>query len=162
MAQGVYVGQRLSFGIAGKARLKTVAKVANRTREIRQSGMKTGAQGNVTHAGTRNPIHHRKSGIGHSSPNSVRALFLSKRSSPLLEVSRSYGVPVTHLQRAARPQEHVQPAQNKLLRRGRSLARGTGAATQGGEEVGGLRRSVDVGELVGSSDPIEQRRPVLM
>jgi len=67
---------------------------------------------------------------------------------------------VTHLQRAARSQEHVQPAQNKLLHRGRSLARGTEAATQGGEEVGGLHRSFDVGELVGNLDPIEQRRPV--
>ena len=67
---------------------------------------------------------------------------------------------MTHLQRAARPQEHVQPAQNKLLHRGRSLARGTGAATQGGEEVGGLHMSFDVGELVGSSDPVEQRRSV--
>jgi len=47
VAQGVYVGQRLSFGDPGKARLQTVAKVANRTREIRPSGMKTGARGNV-------------------------------------------------------------------------------------------------------------------
>ncbi len=80
MTQGVYVGQRLSFGATGKARLQTVAKVANRTREIRPSGMKTGARGNVTHGGTRNPTHNRKSGLGHSSPNGARALFLSKRS----------------------------------------------------------------------------------
>ncbi len=82
MVQGVYVGQRLSFGTAGKTQSQTVAKVANRTREIRPSGMKTGAQGNVTHGGTRNPIRNRKSGIGHSSPNSARALFLSKQSCP--------------------------------------------------------------------------------
>ncbi len=31
MEQGVYVGQRLSFGAAGKTRSQTVAKVANRT-----------------------------------------------------------------------------------------------------------------------------------
>ena len=69
---------------------------------------------------------------------------------------------MTHLQRAARPQEHVQPAQNKLLHRGQSLARGTEVAAKGGGEVGGLHTSVDAGELVGDSDPAEQRRPVLM
>ncbi len=82
MAQGVYVGQRLSFGTAGKARSQTVAKVANRTREIRPSGMKTGARGNVTHGGPRNPIRNRKSGIGHSSPTGARALILSKQTRP--------------------------------------------------------------------------------
>ncbi len=46
------------------------------------------------------------------------------------------------------------------LHRGRSLARGTEAAAEGGEEVGGLHTSLDVGELVGDSDPTEQRRPV--
>ncbi len=68
MAQGVYVGQHLSFGLTGKTRPQTVAKVANRTREIRPSGMITGARGNVIHGGTRNPIRNRKSGLGHSSP----------------------------------------------------------------------------------------------
>ena len=65
-----------------------------------------------------------------------------------------------NLQRAARKQEHVRPAQNKPLHRGKPLTRGTGVAADGGEEVGGLHTSVDVGELVGNSDPIEQRRPV--
>ena len=46
--------------------------------------------------------------------------------------------------------------------RGRPLARGTEAAAEGGEGVGGLHTSVDVGELVGNLDPIEQRRPVWM
>ncbi len=46
------------------------------------------------------------------------------------------------------------------LHRGRPLTRGTEVAADGGEEVGGLHRSVDVGELVGDSDPAEQRRPV--
>ncbi len=69
---------------------------------------------------------------------------------------------MTQLQRAARPQEQAQPIQNKLLHRGRSLARGTEAATHGGEEVGGLHRSIDVGELSGNEDPAEQRRPVLV
>ena len=82
MAQGVYVGQRLSFGTAGKTQSQTVTKVANRTREIRPSGMITGAQGNVIHGGTRNPIRNRKSGLGHSSPTGARALFLSKQSRP--------------------------------------------------------------------------------
>ena len=82
MAQGVYVGQRLSFGTAGKARSQTVAKVANRTREIRPSGMKTGARGNVTHGEIRIPIRNRKSGLGHSSPTGARALFLSKQTRP--------------------------------------------------------------------------------
>jgi len=33
---------------------------------------------------------------------------------------------------------------------------------EGGKEVGELRTSFDVGELVGNSDPAEQRRLVLM
>ncbi len=82
MKQGVHVGQHLNFGLAGKAQSRTVAKVANRTREIRPSGMKTGAQGNVTHGETRIPIRNRKSGLGHSSPTGARALFLSKRTRP--------------------------------------------------------------------------------
>ena len=44
---GVYASQRLSLGVSGKA-CQGHAKVANRTREIRPSGMKTGASGNVT------------------------------------------------------------------------------------------------------------------
>jgi hypothetical protein len=67
---------------------------------------------------------------------------------------------VTRLRRDARLQEHARPAQNKLLHRGRPWTRGTGVAANGGEEVGGLHRSFDVGELAGNSDPIEQRRPV--
>ena len=34
--------------------------VANRTREIRPSGMTKGACGNVSYGGTRNPAHNRK------------------------------------------------------------------------------------------------------
>ncbi len=66
------------------------------------------------------------------------------------------------LRRAARQQGHARPAQNKPLHRGRLLARGTEATAEGGEEVGGLHTSVDAGELVGDSDPAEQRWPVLM
>jgi hypothetical protein len=43
---GVYVRQRLRFGARGKTRWGH-ARAANRTREIRPSGMKTGARGNV-------------------------------------------------------------------------------------------------------------------
>ncbi len=46
--------------------------------------------------------------------------------------------------------------------RGRPLTRGTEATAEGGEGVGGLHTSFDAGELVGNSDPVEQRRPVLM
>jgi hypothetical protein len=74
--------------------------------------------------------------------------------------TRSYGEPVTRLRRAACWQEHARPVQNKLLHRGRPLTRGTEVAAEGGEEVGGLRTSFDVGELAGNSDPAEQRRPV--
>ncbi len=90
MAQGVYVGQHLSFGITGKTRPQTVAKVANRTREIRPSGMITGARGNVIYGGTRNPIRNRKSGLGHSSPTDARASFLSKQS-PCPDLERARG-----------------------------------------------------------------------
>jgi hypothetical protein len=38
--------------------------------------------------------------------------------------------------------------------------RGTEIMAEGGEEVGELHRSFDVGELVGNSDPAEQRRLV--
>ena len=69
---------------------------------------------------------------------------------------------MTRLRRAARRQGQVQPAQNKLLHRGRSQARGTEVAIEGSEEVGGLHRSVDAGELAGDSDPVEQRRPGLV
>ncbi len=66
----------------------------------------------------------------------------------------------------ARPQAHVPAAefawQDKRLSRGRPMARGTGAAVEEGEEVGGPNMSFDVGELVGNSDPAEQRGPVLM
>jgi len=52
--------------------------------------------------------------------------------------------------------------QNKHLSQGRPSARGTGAVAEGGKGVGGPNMSFDVGELVGDSDPAEQRRPVLM
>ncbi len=46
------------------------------------------------------------------------------------------------------------------LDRGRPTTRGTEVVAEGGGEVGGLRTSFDVGELVGDSDPAERRRPV--
>jgi hypothetical protein len=79
--RGVYVCQRLSFSLLGKAP-RGNARVANRTREIRPSGMKTGARGNVTHGEPRNPTRNRKGGLGHSSPTGARASVLSKQTRP--------------------------------------------------------------------------------
>ncbi len=65
------------------------------------------------------------------------------------------------LRRAVCWREHARPAQNKLLHRGRPLTRGSKQSlrvevtAEGGEEVGGLHTSFDVGELVGNSDPAE-------
>jgi hypothetical protein len=75
---GVYAGQRLSFGPSGKARWGQ-AKVANRTREIRLSGMKTGARGNVAYGGTRNPPRRPKGREWSLPPTGARAPDLSKR-----------------------------------------------------------------------------------
>ena len=123
MAQGVYVGQRLSFGTAGKARSQTVAKVANRTREIRPSGMKTGARGNVTHGGTRNPIRNRKSGLGHSSPTGARASVLSKRSSRqgCIPAGESPAMPIARFGHVAMPLPGAgnQPGSARCKRPGR-------------------------------------------
>ncbi len=53
--------------------------------------------------------------------------------------------------------------QNKRLPYGgRPMTRGTKVMAEGGKGVGELHRSFDVGELVGNSDPTEQRRPVLI
>ena len=86
----------------------------------------------------------------------TREVLASPRMNP---VSRRAG---DRLRRAARLQEHAPPVHKKLLHRGRPPTRGTEVVTEGGEEVGGLHTSVDVGELVGNSDPAEQRRPVWM
>jgi hypothetical protein len=59
MKLGVYVSQHLSFGILRKTARRN-AMVANRTREIRPSGMKREACGNVSYGGTRNPPLNRK------------------------------------------------------------------------------------------------------
>ncbi len=84
----------------------------------------------------------------------------------LLGSFRSYGEPVIHLQtrcvcrRTRRPPS--ESAEQAPAPGGRPLARGTGARAEGDKGVGGLHMSFDVGELVGDSDPAEQRRPVLM
>jgi hypothetical protein len=75
---GAYASQRLSFDPSGKARWGN-AKAANRTREIRLSGMKTGARGNVAHGGTVTPPRNRKGVDGNPPPKSARAPALSKR-----------------------------------------------------------------------------------
>jgi len=78
---GVYVGQRLSFGPSGKARWGK-AKVANRNREIRPSGMKTGARGNVAYGGPRNPPRKPKGREWSLPPTGARAPALSKPPAP--------------------------------------------------------------------------------
>ncbi len=79
---------------------------------------------------------------------------------------RSDGEPVIDLQSRCVCRRTYWPptssAEQAPVPGGRPSARGTEAAAEGGEEVGGLHRSFDVGELVGNSDPAEQRRPVLM
>ena len=79
---------------------------------------------------------------------------------------RFYGEPVIHLQswrvRRRTCRSPSQLAEKRLPYGGRPLTRGTEVAAEGGKEVGELHRSVDVGELVGNSDPAEQRRLVLM
>ena len=50
MKLGVYVGKHLNFGCIRKV-VRGNAMVANRTREIRPSGMKRGAYGNVDYGG---------------------------------------------------------------------------------------------------------------
>jgi hypothetical protein len=52
--------------------------VANRTREIRLSGMKRGAWGNVAYGGTVNPPRNRKGGAGNPPPKGRRAPVLSQ------------------------------------------------------------------------------------
>ena len=54
--------------------------VANRTREIRLSGMKRGAWGDVAYGGTVNPPRNRKGEAGNPLPTGRRALVLSQPS----------------------------------------------------------------------------------
>jgi hypothetical protein len=54
--------------------------VANRTREIRLSGMKRGAWGDVAYGGTVNPPRNRKGGCGNPPPKGRRAPVLSQPS----------------------------------------------------------------------------------
>ena len=73
---GAYARQRLSFGCCGKAP-RGQAKVANRTREIRPSGMKEGASGNVAMgAGLRSVGESRGDTTG---PYRARARDLSRQ-----------------------------------------------------------------------------------
>jgi len=74
---GVYVSKHLSFDPVRKAAWGN-AMVANRTREIRLSGMKRGAWGNVAYGGNVNPPHNRKGGSGNPPPKGRRASALSR------------------------------------------------------------------------------------
>jgi hypothetical protein len=74
----VYVGEHLNQrDTVGRLQLKGM--VANRTREIRPSGMTTEASGNVGHGGNVNPPRNRKGGDGNPLPTAERARDLSKR-----------------------------------------------------------------------------------
>ena len=64
---GVYASQRLNLVVMREGR-QGRARVANRTREIRPSGMTEGACGNVGHGGNVNPPRNRKSGAGNPPP----------------------------------------------------------------------------------------------
>jgi hypothetical protein len=67
----VYVGEHLNQrDTMGRLQLKVM--VANRTREIRPSGMTTGASGNVGHGGNVNPPRNRKGGDGNPLPTAER------------------------------------------------------------------------------------------
>lgn len=74
----------------------------------------------------------------------------------LRATTRCPGDPVTTLRRAvrtrvrARPAEPQGSAQNQHPHRGRSLARGTGAAIDAGQGVGGPNMSCDAGEPIGT------------
>jgi hypothetical protein len=70
---GEHLNQRDAMG-----RLQPKVMVANRTREIRPSGMTTGASGNVDHGGNVNPPRNRKGGAGNPPPTVARARDLSK------------------------------------------------------------------------------------
>ena len=70
---GEHLNQRDAMG-----RLQLKVMVANRTREIRPSGMTTGASGNVGHGGNVNPPRNRKGGAGNPPPTAARARDLSK------------------------------------------------------------------------------------
>jgi hypothetical protein len=80
MLPGEYVGKPLILGTTGKA-VGGDAIVANRTREIRPSGMKRGAWRNVAYGGNVNPSRNRKGGNGNPPPTGARASDLSRRGS---------------------------------------------------------------------------------
>jgi hypothetical protein len=71
---------------------------------------------------------------------------------------------VTRLRRTTRLRAHVSSASRGTEQASASreaTARGTGAVADGGEGVGGLQTSGDVGERPGKLDPAEHRRPVV-
>ena len=61
-----------------KGRLPMIVMVANRTREIRPSGMTQEASGNVGHGGIVLPPRNRKGGAGNPLPTAERTRDLSK------------------------------------------------------------------------------------
>jgi hypothetical protein len=77
---GVNVGERLSLRGTGKAAM--IVMIANRTREIRPSGMTMGASGNVGHGGIVTPPRNRKGEPGNPPPIAERARDLSRPTQP--------------------------------------------------------------------------------
>jgi hypothetical protein len=75
---GVYVGERLSLRGTGKAAM--IVMVANRTREIRPSGMTRGACGNVGDGKGYTGTYRGNAETAKPLPNAARAAFLSQRS----------------------------------------------------------------------------------
>jgi len=73
--QGAYAGERLSFGISGKG-YRGNAVAANRTREIRPSGMRGGLAETwaMAELGTRCTTERVQ--VGNSLPKVARAVFL--------------------------------------------------------------------------------------
>jgi len=160
MTAGAYASQCLSFGVVGKA-YRQRTKVANRIREIRLSGMKTGAWGNVTYGGIVNPpVDNRKGQEGNPQPKGARASDLSKRPRPFLEIFRCSGAPVTRL----RPEREIGCSRNGNNKSIRQVGQKQGRPELRPmvvRESEGLIRA----EKLGNGwypEPAEQRRPVLV
>ncbi len=118
---------------------------------MRSRGEEGTASGGVLHHGT----------LEEDGPVTWEAL-VSPREFPVLRRAGDPSPKPVRLQVHAPAAEAQPSAEQAPAPGGRPRARGTEATAEGGKGVGGLHRSFDVGELVGNSDPAEQRRPVLM
>jgi hypothetical protein len=158
-ASGVYAYQSLSLGAVGKARVGK-AKVANRTREIRLSGMKTEAWRNVTDGGIVNPSVVTERDRMETLNLKVRALQIYPNDPGHSSKLRCSGAPVTRL----RPEREIgcsRIGDNKSIRQvGRKQGRPELRPMMVRESEGLIRA-----EKLGNGwypEPAEQRRPVLV